>query len=312
MKIFATNRTDNKHGFYRIIQPLRMLKRSGWEATTVPFSGKDNVSVLPVNDSLLVRLSKGTDFILTSIVMSEAEILRIMNLRRHNNCRWIVDVSENIYANPAYQVNLPIIQRSLMFADGVITSTQFNKELYEGLNENIYVLPSVLDFKLWDTIKPVVSRKFKIGYMGRKEDLELVSPTFKEIVKHYPVELVNAYIDGVIGQPQQLAKLGLSMAVMPLTDTNYNRCRNNIDLLELMALRVPLIASPTISYAGLPIIYAKTNYEWYESVEKLIVDKQFRKEMGENEQKFVKNEYDMTKFVSNLQHWLKNLPKKDY
>jgi hypothetical protein len=312
MKIFATNRTDNKQGFYRIIQPLRFLKRSGWGARTIPFSGKNNVSVLPINDSLLVRLSDKSDFILTTIILDEKELLRILNLRKHNNAKWIVDVSENIYADPNLEPYLPIIERSLMYADGVTTTSQYNKELYNKINENIYVLPSALDFDIWDNLKPVVSRKIKIGYIASKLGIEQVNPSFKELKKKYDIELLNVWTDEVIGIPKKLAKLGLSIVVFPQLDSNVNRCRDNIDALELLALKVPVVASPTNSYKGLPVLYAKTNFEWYEVLEKLITNKKFRKEMGQIEYDWVKNNADMKKYVGNYQNWLNGLQRKDY
>jgi hypothetical protein len=245
--------------------------------------------------------------------MTEKEILTIMNLRRKNNAKWIVDISENIYAAPELAPYLPLIERSLMFADGVVTSTPLNKEIYAGLNENIYVLPSALDFSIWDNLKPVVSRKMKIGYFGGELGLKLAEPAFKEIKKKYPdVEFVNIFIDGVIGVPQKLAKLGISMCVFPMVDGNYNRSRNNIDILEMMALKVPVIASPVYPYSGLPVFYCSTNYEYFETLENLITDKEQRKDAGQKGYDFVHKEYDMKKLISNFQSWLNGLERKDY
>jgi glycosyltransferase involved in cell wall biosynthesis len=310
--IFASNKTDDKNGFYRIIQPLRFLKRSGWKATTIPFTGTNDVSILPIHDELLVRLSESSDFILTSVVLEERELLKIMDLRKLNNSKWIVDVSENIYENPMLSPYLPIIERSIILADGVITSTPINKEAYSKLNKNVYLLPSALDFNIWDSQKPVVSKNLKIGYYGGKQDLDLISPALQELAKKYKLEFVDAFIDGVIGQPEALSKLGLSMCLFPLIDNNYTRCQNNINLLEVMALKVPIIASPIDSLDGLPVMYANSNYEWYETIEKLITDTKFRKAMGQNGYEFVKSVYDMKLFVSNLQKWLKELPRKEY
>ena len=202
--------------------------------------------------------------------------------------------------------------RCLGLADGVVTSTELNKEIYEKFNKNIYLLPSALDFKIWDSLTPKKSRKLKIGYFGNKEDLEKILPSLAELVKQYPIEFENIAIDGVIDQPDKLAKFGVSMALFPLEDTNYNRSKNNINLLEVMALNIPIVASPIESYKGLPVLYAKTNYEWYECIEKLITDKDFRKDVGQTGYNFVHENYDMKKFVSKFQSWLKELKRKDY
>lgn len=309
--IFATNRTDNKNGFYRIIQPLRFLKRSGWEARTIPFTGKDDISILPISDELLVRLSLGLDYMLTSTVKEEDELLKMMNLRRQNNAKWIVDVSENFLENIDLQPYLENIIRSIMLADGVIVSSKQVAQICEPHNKNVYVLPSTLDFKMWD-LKPVVSRKLKIGYRGTKQDIEKVTPSIKALSKEHNFEMVSMNIEGIIDLPKQLSKLGLSMAVLPLEDNNFNRCKDNIDLLELMALKIPIVASPIATFRKLPILYAENNFQWYESIEKLIKDKQYRQKIGLGEYFYVKKHYDMTKYVSNLQSWLKKLERKDY
>lgn len=305
MKIFGTNRTDNKKAFYRIIQPLRMLKRSGWDATMIPFTGIEEISTLPVHDQLLVRLSEKTDFILTSLVMDEEELLRIINLRKKNNCRWVMDMSENVYANLAYEPYMSVIEKSIQLADGLIITPQL-KGIYT--HEYIYELPSLIDFEMWG-LKSKVSRKIKIGYYGEKEDLELVSPALQEIVKNYDVKFVNLGIRGIIDLPKTISKLGLKMALFPLADTDINRYKDNISLLECLALKIPVIASPTYN---LDVLCADSNFEWYESIENLLKNSKKRKEVAENGYKLVEKEFNMTKYPSKLQTWLKKLPKKKY
>lgn len=301
MKIFGTNRTDNKKAFYRIIQPLRMLKRSGWDATMIPFTGIEEISTLPVHDQLLVRLSEKTDFILTSLVMDEEELLRIINLRKKNNCRWVMDMSENVYANLAYEPYMNVIEKAILLADGLIITPKL-KGIYT--HDHIYELPSVIDFTMWG-IKAKKGKK--IGYYGEKEDLELVSPALQEIVKNYDVKFVNLGIRGIIDLPKTISKLGLQMALFPLADTDINRYKDDISLLECLALKIPVIASPTYK---LDILTADSNYEWYENIEKLIKTPKKRKEVAENGYKLVESSYNFVKYPSKLQQWLKKLPKK--
>jgi hypothetical protein len=244
--------------------------------------------------------------------MTEKEILTMLNLRKKNKAKWIVDVSENIYAAPELAPYLPLIERSLMYADGVVTSTEFNKELYAKHNENIYVLPSALDFNIWDALKPVVSKKMKIGYYGSEIGMKLAEPSLKELKKKYDIAFIRVAQDGVIGAPKALSKLGISMCVFPMVDSNYNRSRNNIDILEVLALKIPVIASPVLAYSNLPVFYCDTNYSWYETLEALILDKKQRKDAGQKGYDFVHENYDMKRFVAPFQQWLKKLDRKKY
>jgi hypothetical protein len=304
MKIFATNLRDDKIGFYRIIQPLRMLKRSGWEAVTVPFRGNESVSRVNVHNDLLVRLSKGADFILTSMITEESELLRILDLRKHNNCRWVMDITDNVYANLIYEDLLPVIEKAISLADGIIVRPEL-KGIYK--HDHIHILPSLIDFDLWEETKR--TRKLKIGYYGDKPDLELITPSLQEIAKSYKVEFVNLGIKDIVSLPKILPSLGVSIALFPLVDTDINKYKDNISVLECMAVKIPIISS---AIYNLPTLQAETNYDWYENIEKLIKSRKLRKEMAENGYNFVKTNYDMTKFVSNLQKWLKNLPRKAY
>ena len=310
--IFGTNLKDNKSAFYRIIQPLRFLKRSGWIARTVPFTGEESISVLPVHDELLMRLSEDCDFILTVAINEEKELLRMMNLRKARNAKWIVDLSENFHADEMLQAYLINIERSLKLADGVAVSNKQLEKLAKIYNDNVYVLPSALDFNLWNRPVHVARGNFRIGYKGNKMDLEKVAPTFGEISQRHKVEFVPIYYEGIIGLWKNMADLRLGMAVMPLEDSGYNRYRDNIDLLELMALKVPLVASPVEAYKGLPILYANNNYEWFECISKVLENKRFREDLRETEHKFVHNNFDMKKLISPFMHWLKNIERKDY
>jgi len=123
---------------------------------------------------------------------------------------------------------------------------------------------------------------------------------------------VNLYMEGVIGVPKKLSKLGLQMAVFPMVDSNKNRAKNNTDILEMLALKIPVVASKVEPFKDLPVLYAESNYEWYETITKLIEDKVLRKEMGLRGLEHVKKSHDMKKKVSKLRKWLENLPRKEY
>jgi hypothetical protein len=76
-------------------------------------------------------------------------------------------------------------------------------------------------------------------------------------------------------------------------------------------LKYPVVASPTENQRGLPCLYAKNNYEWYSQLEKLILDKKLREDIGQKQYDFVKKHYDISKNIYELADWMKNLPQRD-
>ncbi len=82
--------------------------------------------------------------------------------------------------------------------------------------------------------------------------------------------------------PQAVAELGIGIA--PLADTRFNRCKSWLKPLEMSALGVPWVASPSVEYARLNRMgagmLAHSNRTWYRSLDLLRRDWEFRSELA--------------------------------
>lgn len=99
-----------------------------------------------------------------------------------------------------------------------------------------------------------------------------------------------------------LNELKLDISIIPRADTYFNRCKSNLKFLEMSMLEIPCIAqgfpdgkSP---YEVNPedakhMVIVKDNSKWIEEIEKLIADKDKRREIGKKAREYVLKNYDI-------------------
>lgn len=98
-------------------------------------------------------------------------------------------------------------------------------------------------------------------------------------IPFYPPEL----------HPEALSRADFDIGLAPLEDTEFNRAKSNIKFYEYAAVGTVTIASDVIPYKDEVDYLAKNNFkDWYDKIEKLIVDEEFRKKLLAKQQKWVK------------------------
>lgn len=332
MKIVGLSYQDTAVGYYRIIQPIAFMKKLGHDAVSSPFTGSGRWNGYKFSDEVLMKELKDADVVFTTIITDRDELLRIINLKKHFGFKWIVDMDDNYYAvhydNPARE-NVERLkldfEACLKLADGLVVSVPTLKELYKSLNDNIYVNYNSLNLVNWKK-QPQKHKGIRIGWEGangHKDDLELAKPALVELQKKYDITFVALGYkpEGIKCEHHDwtsfdkyagtLADLNLDIAIAPLIDSSYNRCKSNLRLMENAALHLPIVYSPTVNYKGFPGLTADNNYEWYEQLEKLIVDVKFRKKLGEETYKYLKNNLTTAKLTPQFIEWIEKLEAKE-
>lgn len=328
---------DTAVGYYRIIQPARFLKRGKLvtESRVLPWTGLNQIDrYYQWSDKTYMEICKDTDVIHTTLPWKVSELLKLLNLREHFQTKLVVDIDDNIYAsskdNPATE-NAAILQKNretaLRMADGITVSVPSLKRLYADLNPNIFVQPNGLDFRIWDRLAVPAHRGIRIGWrgaFGHKDDLELIRPVIEKLAqnhkftfvcfgwtpKDWSVDIEHHPWVGFQKYPKYLAELKLDIAVIPLVDSGYNRCKSNIAWQEFSALKLPVVYSPTENHKGLPGMPVTNNYEWYEALETLIEDKGVRTKVGKGQYTFAKNNMAMENLIKPLAQWVDKLPRR--
>ncbi len=224
----------------------------------------------------------------------------------------------------------------LSFADGITVSTEPLKQRLTDHFKDVYkmekktiVLPNFNDIKDWQY--PIASKKddkIILGYAGsnsHQEDLKMLLPHVAKIMAKYPqvhfestgaIELkeVEGMFDSFTKSaldrcdllpststfkeyPKMLANLPWDIALAPLQDNAFTRCKSHIKWMEYSSVKMPVIASRVHPYYvdlwGRNIIeHEKTGLlvkpsEWFDAIETLVMREDMRRELAENAYKAV-------------------------
>lgn len=100
--------------------------------------------------------------------------------------------------------------------------------------------------------------------------------------------------------PSILSRADMDIGLAPLEDTEFNRGKSNIKFYEYAAVGTVTLASDVEPYKSEVNYRAKNNFkDWYEKLEKLIVDVEFRKKLLKEQQDWVKENRDIKKVALN-------------
>lgn len=232
---------------------------------------------------------------------------------------------------------MPMLNAALV-ADSVTVSSECLRKNFSTLNQNIYVLPNLLDDKIWNFKLPKIQnkdRKLTIGYMGgdsHKPDLEYIAPLLVQIKKQLPNK-VKYHIYGVKPPEELLAfddtiwtpirtyqykdfaqdfqKFTVDFFIAPLLDNEFNRCKSAIKFFEYTTLGVPVICSQVTPYSevitdGENGLLANDLDQWKAKINLLISDSALRYRLAANAQMLVKDKYLMS---NNSHQWLNTYRK---
>lgn len=217
-----------------------------------------------------------------------------------------------------------VIRFFLQEADGVLVTTQALAQRLLDLNENITVVPHALDEQLlvsrWihSGRLPFGPRRKIVGYMGtltHDDDLMMVLPALRTVCESHGEE-VEFQIVGGIGyedtwealdelpvrivnpRPEESAyplfmlwftsRLRWDVAISPLMDTPFNRCKSDIKFLDYSAMgaagiysRVPAYES-TVHDGQTGLLVDNNAGAWVEALEALLADDGLRMRLARN------------------------------
>lgn len=225
-------------------------------------------------------------------------------------------------------------------ADLVTASTEFLAKEYRILNKNVVVLPNCVDPFLFDEPlrnEEDVVRIGITGSVGLTADLDVLEPIVRLYENDPRVRLVffSLYADrtkmkdeiyeeeyklmesmnvewhGLVDTHQYYEKLNslkLDIQIIPRKNTYFNRCKSNLKFLESSMLEIPVVAQSFSTgdspYQGKDepyLLLADTVEEWKLQIERLIADKELRRDMGCKAREYVEQEYGIE---NNAHKWV--------
>jgi len=211
--------------------------------------------------------------------------------------------------------------------DAITVTTNRLKELHKVDCDNITVLPNSLDLDWRDSfkIKEHKDGMIHIGWFGSGthfENLRMIEKPVEEILKKHknvklhcmamygnamwanvPKKQIKRWHWSTLRKyPGMLAEMNLDIGLAPAMDNNFHRSKSNLRYLEMAITESAVVASPTECYRDIVGLHATEKHEWFEQIEKLILDEKLRKKLGKDARKDVEKNFSMKK---NAHLWVK-------
>jgi O-antigen biosynthesis protein len=249
---------------------------------------------------------------------------------------------KGIYAQTAVGIKA-IIQAS----STVIVSTEPLGKKLSQYNANVVVIPNTISEYTWFKPIPIEqppeidnTEKFKILYMGNPthtEDLALIKPVFENLA--HDGCSIQLYVIG--GEPKdtnneyewykrikipsasrhypqfvpwfRYISQSFDLAIAPLVDNEFNRCKSPLKYLQYSAVGLPSICSNVTPYQELVksgingFLVENTVEKWQEAIENVVDKIETLNEISRNAQKFVIEHYRMSNYTDKYLHIFRQL-----
>lgn len=322
-------------GWYRIINPLEKL---GADVQ------KDKFFIEGPRSAL--ELKARGDIWVTKPMDSPNVVMELFTDRDFAGTQIVLDLDDdpfNLNPNhPAYQQfkdKEPVYRMFIRSADHLICSTEYIKNVVKDINPKITVIPNSIDPAIWKVKKKVrKDGKIRIGWFGSSShlaDIDILHSFMQEILEKYPqVEFHLAGFSfeniqdkedrvfhysptkGYEEYPQFVADINLDIALAPLYDTQFNRCKSNIKWLEHSMLETPMVLSDVTPYKEAVKNYktgylAKNKSQWVKYLSWLIESEEKRKEIGKAAKEAVLKDWTIDKQLPKYEKLFKKLTKKN-
>ena len=218
----------------------------------------------------------------------------------------VVDLDDDYFnRNPYYPKDysdgrMDNLIKSISMAGLITVTTDSLAETYSKYNDNVKILPNMIDISEWDSLYPSAIKELfpTVGWYssgirfaefndimaGRIPDdvhLYLAGSRIFNNFKHKNLTVVDRF--NPADTPKILANIDIGL--IPLSLCKFNDGKSDLKGLEYGAMSIPFIASPTIPYQQLIIhgingFVAKHGRDWTKYINLLITDDKLRNDMG--------------------------------
>ncbi len=228
---------------------------------------------------------------------------------------WLNDTSEG-NQNLAWMKRPEKTAVICKYSTVVSVGNQYLADYAKQFNDNVFILPTVIDTNYHKPIETAPHERICIGWTGTQPTLkhyETAIPVLKRIKEKFGDKVYFKVImnsktwqseipDTKIVQwsPQnEIAELcEFDIGIMPLPDDKWSRGKCGFKGLQCMALGLPVIMSPVgvnceIIDDGVNGFLANTEDEWFEKFSELINSAELRQKLGKNARKTVEEKFSV-------------------
>lgn len=294
-------------GQYRVIEPLNALQDAGLAQSCVilPLARGHHRVLQPLE---LVRAAP--DRLILQHSVDDGQLRQIENYKRAAPDLKIVQMVDDLFGevpekHPSRQFQTreghQRMMQALTQSDRMIVTTQPLLDHYQRYVSDVRIVPNALDKQWLGLCKPPQKRnRLRVGWVGAGQhhgDLELITEVVRELAKEVDWVFMGMSIDAIrpllkefhsfvsiADYPKKMSELDLDIAIAPLEDNIFNRCKSNLRLLEYGAMGWPVVCSDVypFSTSNPPVIKVENKKEaWINAIRILFDDKKRKKNASE-------------------------------
>ncbi len=317
MRIIAYVNGNSGPSFHRCIMPLLLM---------------EGVDVFVTNNLLDEHFEKGCDLFMYNRILPDFAVPMIAEKQKQYGFKVCVDIDDYWELDPHHVLYHQYIGEDfagkqidhLKRADVVTTTNERLAELIRPINTNVHILPNAIpkqgQFDL--ERKPHhLTRLFWQGSITHKEDIalikrpiEMLAPICKKIkmviagfhdgepewdvmVRDYTGGLKHQYsiLPGVHVNEYYKHYEHADICLIPLLNSQFNRCKSNLKVLEAANLGLPCIVSNVHPYKDLPVIYCNNSGDWVRNINRLVSSKKRQKEAGAELKEYCDKHFNFNK-----------------
>lgn len=216
------------------------------------------------------------------------------------------------------------VKRALEMSDMVTTTTDVLAGVFSEYNDNVKVLPNCIDPDIWQSLDMKRKDEIRLYWAGGSshyEDWCILTDIIPEVMAKYPqvkLVLMGTKFDGTLKKipkhkvefhnwvptpayPYKSAILSPDICIIPLRNTEFNRCKSAIKWIEMGALGVPSVVSNISPYKemrnGDNGIFIEDNdpEAWMKGISMLVEDELLRAKIGGNAYRHTMSNFDINK-----------------
>jgi glycosyltransferase involved in cell wall biosynthesis len=306
-------------GQYRVIDPLEMLQNKGLVQSSVilPMADRKTRVLQPIEliracpDTLILQHSVD-DVQLSLIEQYKNALPQVYILQMVDDLLGFVPEKHPNRRFQSREGHLRMVE-ALKKSDSMVVTTVPLKDHYEKYIGKVKIVPNCLASQ-WFKLNPAKTKRnrLRVGWIGAGQhqgDLEIINEVIKNLAEKVDwifmgmqTEEAKPYIKefhpfvSISEYPEKMASLDLDIAIAPLQDNLFNRCKSNLRLLEYGVMGWPVVCSDVYAYQtnNPPVLRCGPNInDWTESLDRLIENEELRKIMGERLKGWVVNNYKL-------------------
>src|SRR5690554_4053881 len=309
-------------GHYRMMQPLESMKAQGVAGGMIASDWLTVPEMARLDPDVAIYQRQITD----EAIASMKQVRRFL---KKPVVYELDDYLPNLPLKSAYRKNMPkdilkSLRRSLKHVDRFVVSTHPLAEAFKGIHPDIRVVENRLPLDWWQDLNSLrrQSDKPRVGWaggIGHAGDLELIEAVVRDLTEEVDwvffgmcpdalrpfVKEVHEGVDITL-YPKKLASMNLDLAIAPLEDNLFNRCKSNLRLLEYGACGFPVVCSDVEPYRmhNLPVTRVKNRYrDWVDAIRMHLSDLDETARQGDELKSVILRDWMLE--GENLQQWLR-------